>query len=277
MRKMRNMTSFPVVCRIVDVAIGGGSNRFACERLRMWLGLTGMVAVVAALVFGGTAQAVTVNLSPAWVEAAEYSGLGAAPDAPGNTVWNTEPIRGSVFGPNDGTARTQSNLLASDGSPTNIGWTITGFWNDLGHISPHPDKELFHTSYWNEYRDAPAGQLEFFGLNDAVPHDVYIYSMAKTNTERYGGEFTIGGTTLIADTTPHVHDAFVEGDNYVKFSNVVPSGGSILVSMEEYRVGSEWGKAWIVSGFQIQEVPEPTSLILLALGGATFVALRRRW
>ena len=244
---------------------------------RVWLVRTVVLALVGVLGFGATAQARTVNLSPAWVEEAEYSGLGAAPDDPGNTVWNTEPIRGSVYGPNDGTARTQTDLLASDGSATSVGWTITGLWNDIGHINPHPDISLYHTAYWNEYNDLPAGQIEIFGLNDAIPHDVYLYSMVHLPAERYGGEFTIGGTTLISDTTPWNHSAFVEGDNYVKFSNVYPSGGSIIVDMAEYRVDPEWAKAWVLNGWQVQEVPEPTSLILLALGGVTLLVLRRRW
>jgi len=228
-------------------------------RFRLWLGLTGMVAVVAALRFGATAQALTVNLSPAWDDAGQpiMSGLGAAPDDPANTFWNTEPIRASVHGPNDGTPRTQPNLLASDGSPTSIGWTLTGFWNDLQHINPHPDIDLFYTAYWNVWRDDLPGQIEVFGLNDAVSYDVYIYSLIHDEGGLYGGTFTIDNTTLTPDGDPWNHSSFVEGDNYVKFSNVVPSNGSIIVDIAEYQAPGVNLPAWVLNGWQIQTSGPP--------------------
>ena len=58
----------------------------------------------------------------------EYTGLGVAPDAGGNTFWHFV---------NDGNL-TQSNLEASDGStPTTIGFSLTGLDNDVPyHLGP---------------------------------------------------------------------------------------------------------------------------------------------
>ena len=228
---------------------------------RVWLVRAVVLALVGVLGFGATAQARTVNLSPAWVEEAEYSGLGAAPDDPGNTVWNTEPIR-QIAG--DGLIRTQTDLVWSDGSASSVGWSITGMRNDIGHINPHPDIALYHTAYWNLWEDSPAGQVEIFGLTNGMLYDVYLYSLVHdpVNGPLWGGTFTIGGTTLTSDADPWNHSAFVEGDNYVKFSDVSPSGGSIIVDITEYLVTNplypleDYTQAWMLNGWQIQEVSE---------------------
>ena len=94
---------------------------------------TGYLAVLCTLVVVTSAQAqrtVNVNLGfSGQSPPQEYTGLGVAPDAGGNTFWNLA----------DEFNLTQSNLTASDGvTPTTIGFSLTGQTNDAPYNSENP-------------------------------------------------------------------------------------------------------------------------------------------
>lgn len=99
-------------------------------------------------------------------------------------------------------------------------------------------------------------------------YDLYIYSTAFSNETV---AFTIGSNTqtLVNTFTPQFNGAgskFVQNDTYVKFTGL---SGDSAVSM----TGTEIS----LGGFQIvNAVPEPSSSLLIALGGIGLLARRRR-
>jgi hypothetical protein len=225
------------------------------------------------LVVPGLASAnFTVNWNMSgdfWGEPGEdFTGnLGAAPDLPANTFWNQNPMP------------TNTTLTASDGvTVTSVGYEFPGGWpwNDVAWDAGlgDPSLDIFQRG-WGGEQDAAASSMDIFGLDDAYEHDLYIYSnLIHPNpiVSLRGGQFTVGGTTLIA--TSLEGDSFIEGVNYVKFSNLTPSGGTITVSLENYDTGDI--NAWVVNGFQIVQIPEPSTLALAAAGVLALCVARAR-
>jgi len=200
----------------------------------------------------------------------EYTGLGVAPDAGGNTFWHFV---------NDGNL-TQSNLEASDGStPTTIGFSLTGLDNDVPyHLGP-AGISLYQLGFRNN-EDGGQGTLTINGLDNSKTYDVYAYSQANHSNpaiDLRGGTFTIGGTQLTASATPENHSTFEEGVNFVKFSDVAPSSSEITVTISNH-LPQGGVNGWVLNAFQVQEVPEPSTIALGIAGllAACTIRVRRR-
>ena len=74
-----------------------------------------------------------------------------------------------------------------------------------------------------------------------------------------------------------IPSAFVEGENYVVFRNVVAVGGTIAGAMQGAPTAGPEGNPegeGDFNGFTIVLIPEPATLSLLAIGG--LVLMRRR-
>ena len=88
-----------------------------------------------------TATATTVNLNFGFTGQSptqEYTGLGVAPDAGGNTFWTLA----------DENNLTQSNLTASDGvTPTTIGFSLTGQTNDAPYNTATTGISLYQLGF----------------------------------------------------------------------------------------------------------------------------------
>jgi len=115
-----------------------------------------------------------------------------------------------------------------------------------------------------------------FSINNLAPgglYDVYIYAQ-NGGSNNVKADYTVGGSTQsIANGVGNVA-TFVPGGNYLLFSNVVATGGSIsgdFVSTQTANFGS-------LDGFQIVGtfVPEPQSFVLFAFGIAGLLGYRIR-
>jgi hypothetical protein len=100
-------------------------------------------------------------------------------------------------------------------------------------------------------------------------YDLYIYS-TEWSSEVVNFDVNGGPVTTLTNTfTPQftAGTPFVQNDTYVKLSGL---SGNSTVNMTATSGGLHLG------GFQIVEVPEPSSTLLIALGGIGLLASRRR-
>ena len=220
------------------------------------------------LLFGfltGAAKAQTINFSvPEKVQHGSsyaYSGLGAAPDASTNTVWNQFVLGG-----------TTANNLASDGSVTAVTATLgAASIASHGSLSAPFDEpaDLFGTYTYS----ADSGTLNNVS---AGTYDLYLYGVNANYLDGRTYDFT-AGTDLTESTTQETSvntsdTAFILGQNYVEFVDLqVGAGGQV-----DFSIAGLSGSEADFNGLQLQAVPEPTTLALAGLGIAGFVAARRR-
>ena len=239
------------------------------NRMMKFNALIGLMLAVPCL----ASATLVVNVNIAFGGVDDYTGLGAAPDDGANTYWN------QVMLPRTQATEGVTGLTASDGfTVTSVGFNMTGHVNDLTYNNPStPDISLFKRSLRNNQVDD--GNLEITGLDDAFPHDVYIYSSIDNNgSGTMGAQFQIGAGPILDTGTSENHSTFEEGVNYVKFSNVTPTSGTIDVSLINYDpgTGGNWNPVWVVNGFQVVQIPEPSILALAAAGLAALCVARAR-
>ncbi len=152
---------------------------------------------------------------------------------------------------------------------------------------------IFNSTLTDFGRTSVARNLTINGLLAGSLHDVYIvaYRDQSTATERLSGTWTSANATtsatsqLLDSTTTQSDLAFLDGVNFIKFSNVQADAlGKIVFNAQStfnpaasdsnnhFRLG--------LSGFQIQSVapavPEPASLTLIGLAAGGLFLRRRR-
>lgn len=150
---------------------------------------------------------------------------------------------------------------------------------------------IFNSTLTDFGRTSVARNLTINGLLAGSLHDVYIvaYRDQSTATERLSGTWTSANATtsatsqLLDSTTTQSDLAFLDGVNFIKFSNVQADAlGKIVFNAQStfnpaatdsnnhFRLG--------LSGFQIQApaVPEPASLTLIGLAAGGLFLRRRR-
>lgn len=176
----------------------------------------------------------------------------AAPLAYTGTKWNDLTFAGGTF-----------NLLNSDnvaaGSLTSTGsasgWAIN---NGAGGSSPLTALN----NYWFNITDFTISGLE----TDSV-WDVYVFG--EDNSANTGGNFTIGGSTqgTTGSADPLTQGTWVENQNYTIFSGVTAVGGSLSITRN----------SGAINGFQLIQIPEPSTYVMLAgFSALAFAAIRRR-
>jgi len=219
---------------------------------------------LAVLLVAATAQAAVVNVD--FQDAAEsgtvtYVGLAAAPDAAGNTLWNSVKSSGT-------------DLTASDGTATTIDVALT---NTSGVGLPG-STHAGNTDLTRERAMANNSTANFTisGLANSASYDIYLYNTHFGTAGWFGTDYTIGTTTLNANDAgapPTATDGtgWTLGDDYVKFSVTSSASGVITGSWTTDAGGSTWG---MLSGMQI--VPEPATMSLLGIGGLLALVRRRR-
>ena len=195
-----------------------------------------------------------------------YTGLAVAPDLPANTYWNQCYVQ-----QNTGyVTNTTSDMILSDGvTGTGISFTIANAGTVKGYYNP--TSAIYAQPMVDSYAYIPSGTadstLTFNGLDNAKTYDLYFYQ-ANGVAANSTGVFTIGTDVRTAANSGQ-NSAFIENDNYVKFSGLSPSGGVITGTANS---GAS------IDGFQLVEIPEPSTLVLLASGliGLLCYAWRKR-
>ena len=193
--------------------------------------LFGLLAIIATLCSAGTARAVAlVNVdfdgyhqaSPPPM--ATYSGPGAVGSA--GDLWNGIPYKQL-----SANSLSASNLKKSGGSITSVGLQVEGVNTGtvpgtlIGGYNDGSAHALFRDCIWAITEvSGYADQLRFSlsGLSPERTYDLYFYSQVPANND--GADFTIGGVTKTATGTGTT-TAYIDGQTYVKFSGVSPSGG----------------------------------------------------
>lgn len=160
-----------------------------------------------------------------------------------------------------------------------------------GSASGSNDARLY-SNFYDEF-GAPAASIQVTNIPYAL-YDVYFYrSASETNGSIRAGQFTIGaqnryvrggianpaadgtGYVVSNDTTftPGAPSATTQG-NYVVFTGLTDS------TLNASFVGVNAGDVSVLRnkavGFQIVQVPEPSTIALMGLGGVVLLARRRR-
>ena len=171
------------------------------------------------------------------------------------------------------TSGNQTNLNDNSGTATTADFTtsILLFGPSGGGVgSPFPagpDHNMMKEVVFDNAANVdPAAFITYLSFSQ-VPYsvfDLYIYSSANVSDRT--ATFRIGSDTEVKGTGNP--STFVQGQNYVLFSGLTASSFNV-----EARANAGTGFPQVVfNGFQIVEVPEPSSLSML-LGG--FVGLCR--
>jgi len=174
-----------------------------------------------------------------------------APLAYTGTVW-TDLTSGPNF--------TASNLPNSDGTSSGVGFTTTAVGYD-GSFVPGPLKMQQGGAY------GPPLTLTLTGLAP-TDYNLYLASNHRINVVA-GGVFTIGSQSLTSTSGQWAY--WEEGVNYVAFFNLTPDINNQIVVNVIAAPGDSYAA---LNGFQLEVLPEPSSVLLLGVGG--LLVWRRR-
>ena len=231
-----------------------------------WNGVVGILAIAmfaAVLSVASPANAAIVNVD--WMGHAggpAYVGLAGAPDAVGNTTWN------SIITPTAPDSNFYGDLLYSDGSVSGVG--IQNALLGTGYRAAANGWNLFEGYTSLATYSIPAA-VTWTGLNPDALYDVYLYSSHPWGVGSVAN-FTVNGVTQTVTMGTNV-SSFVLGDNYVKFASQSPAGVYLQVVLS-----GDGTLPPMFSGMQLVEVPEPGTLALLTanLVGLLAYAWRKR-
>lgn len=182
------------------------------------------------------------------------------------TAWNQ-------FAANSG-----ANLVDANGVATVVGFTTD--FTEGRYDGTAPDLTMLRATLTDFGRNIDR-TFTLFGLEPGIPYDVWLVSHRHQgpDAERQAGEWrannpTSSPVTQIVDGrgAPLNGSSFVAGQNFVLFENVIADGnGEISFEASPFQ-----DQRFHFSGFQIMQVPEPSSAMLAGLGGLLVFARRRR-
>jgi len=180
------------------------------------------------------------------------AGVNWADGIAGNDTWN-----GTV----DATSGNLNGLLDSTGAVTNVNVTWSGFnftYNSYNNgrsgngVTNGPNGDGFFTN-------SGTGDVTISGLTDGA-----IYNLTVMGA---GDEFdvTVNGSTQIISAW----DSATNAEHFAVFNNITATGGSIT-----YTIDGAANEG--TGGFQINVVPEPSSVSLLGLAALSLMIRRKR-
>lgn len=199
---------------------------------------------------------------------------GTDPIGIGGGTWN------NLISPEDGSggfvwdpATALTIAEANGGSDINLDWGPGGSLNDHASSTGGPALTELNQA-WFGFGNFDQ-TLNFTNVPSGV-YDVTVYFTWRWNEATVDYEITQGSgsdlgpkTLSPSQATADAYANYVEGNNYVTFKNVSPSGGNL--DLRAFNTGDGGFNA-----IQIAEVPEPATLALLGLAGLSIYARRRR-
>jgi len=194
----------------------------------------------------------------------------------GTVNWNNVSLASGVV----------AGLIADIGgapnpSPVSVEWSSPNTWSSTGrgeenNTAPPGNNRNLMTGYIDTGDvNGPTANVTLSGIPaEVVPfgYDVYVYMQSGVNGR--GGDYTIGSVTKPDMVVSAFNGTFIEGPegNYLLFNDVNLPGGFSLMSK-----ASPNGFRAPINGMEVvANVPEPSSLVLVALGAASLVCLGRR-
>jgi hypothetical protein len=218
------------------------------------------------------------------------------------TGGGTPPAESGLVGPAGGLGTTWNQLnstssgalVDSTGAATTatVGLTNLDF---TAHDTPTIDLTMLRGSFTNFSKGVDNTVVTIGGLNVGGIYDIWLVTLRHQpwqpenptpGTEQYVGWWSTTNTTTssssqLVDARGAVINTttFVDGYNYVLFDNVVANGSGQIVFTGvagSLLDGSDNSSRLGLNGLQINPVPEPGSLALIALGGLLGLRRRRR-
>ncbi|MEM6332002.1 MAG: PEP-CTERM sorting domain-containing protein [Planctomycetota bacterium] len=238
-----------------------------------------MPALAAASLMTATASAEVINIDfQAFSDIANgntYAALGAAPDDPANTTWNSvqfDDITNPVSLVNS--AGMASSVELTSHVATNNIFPSTQTGAAAANVSGGTDGAPVHSAHalLREFISQFGGvaTLTLDGLDPSATYDLYLYGGG--NSEGADTRFTVGGNAQDTTGTAAATTDLTLGEDYVVFTGIAPDvSGSLSIQWQQIAPGPAG-----FYGLQVVEViPEPGSMSLLGAGMAV-VAFRRR-
>jgi hypothetical protein len=187
---------------------------------------------------------------------------------------------GDFWNPITSRAASGIALLDSAGQATGVSFSITA--DDTGLYGMHSDPEdsgfafplasLMGGYFFSNSSSQSLNAFTFSGLSDGLVYNFYFLSQGDSAATGRQLGMRIGDTTLTSTAASASTSAFINGQNYLVFSNVAPQGGSVTAYW--------WSAAdeANINGIQIAAVPEPRATALLVAVAAAFAVTfwRRR-
>ncbi|MHB1156264.1 MAG: PEP-CTERM sorting domain-containing protein [Phycisphaerales bacterium] len=245
--------------------------------------LSAAVCLVGAGV-ASNAQATIINVDDGSSRTTTYlfQGQGALTDSVSSPYWN--PANGS---------HTVTNATASDGTTaTGVNFSIgvtPGYPNSIANSSRNPGSLTAPSGLLNAWTQVgaygTAAQSLSFSITNLPAHvdyTLYVYAVnggwatgapnnriqdvAVTGGTAHNGISSAGGTQATS---------FVEGVNYLIFTGNTGAGGAVNGTVSSTSApGSPASVYAEFNGLQIEYIPEPATLGLLAIGGLMMLPRR---
>lgn len=223
-----------------------------------------------ALVVGAAIWVLTASVSHAGIISVQFGStstqVGPAVGGSGATdVWNRF---------SSGTSATGLSLVDVSGGATGITLDYTSQFNIpgsgiTGNFAPG------YTSLASGYLavTSTTGTVTLHGLGANTSYSLYLYSNRDNNNSQTN--FSVNGSAVQTTASHGALGNFVLGSNYLIFTGTADSIGRVAINYSKGSGSSEGD----LNGLQLitaASVPEPSSMVLVCLGGMTIAAFRRR-
>ena len=225
-------------------------------------------------------QAGVVNIDLNLGGTPTYSGLGAAPDAPGNTTWNGLAVTGGSAPGTATASSTYSGLVFSDNSPSGLGVTIRrtnqsdtpGGTQSSGNAAADLLRDYVVVNSGDPGTKL-SGTITISGLAAGTTYDLYLYG-AGSQTEQ-NTAFTIDGTTLQTAGPLGATSVLTESEDFILFTGVLPDASNqIAVTYANIIDDATPSQRAAVNGLQIvANQPEARPRLAIDLVGSSGVQL----
>lgn len=173
------------------------------------------------------------------------------------------------------TTVTVSSLTDTQGSASSISFS-SGLVSSDGYPHQTPRDGTWTSWIYTEGSngETSGANINLTGFAPGASVNLIIYTGNARWSGENGGNFTIGGTTKSYSESMGSNDmGLTAGETYIRFDGLT-ADGSGNISGTFGNASGDTGQV-VFSGMQIQVVPEPSSAILLGLGGLA-LAFRRK-